>query len=426
MAQTTVSVAATGKHALAPPTANKLAGTPEKRGGAVPPPPRQVLGTGTQQAWRSRLPVPVKRTPGGGTATKGTAIKGATATGLPNFPTPPRSTSGGISKLPVPTRKTPGGANRLPVVSLKTRKDATGTPRKPAGTSKAPPVPCQAPRKGAPPAGDKVSQSGKRFSQSGNGVSEMKTKAKFPTPSNVSKPANDTARKLASGHICIPPKPKPSSVSLRRSPHSPTKVRGTAGAAAEAQRQNRQPPPTQVPATVITTVITPAAPVVVPMTPVVPPRVFVPLPSTYHPGVKFCEGESLNPLPTDLQKAAGAIYLERRRHKLAPKPGRNWQTWLPKLTVAPGEYCKKKPPPGPSPLKQCLSEEGVVTRRKIIRVKGKVVAPHLGPGGRPRTLKDPPLVIALHRHRTWLMLQGGSAWWSPWWGYLRAWQDGQQ
>ena len=422
MAQTTVSVTATGKHSLTPSTANKLAGTPKQGGAAVPPPPGQVRGTGTQLAWKSRLPVPIKKIPGGGTASKGTAIKGATATGQSDFPTP-RSISGGISKIPTPTRKTPGGTTRLPVLSLKTPKDATGSPRKPTGTTKAPPAPCQAPRKGASPAGNKVYQSGNR-------VSELKTKAKSPTPTNITKTANDTARKLAGCHISVPPKAKPSSGSLRRPSRSPPNVRGTAGAAAPP-RQDRQPPPLPVLATIIAPVTTPIAPAVVPMTPVVPaPRVFVPLPSIYHPGVRFCEGESLNPLPTDLQKAAGAIYLERRRHKLAPKPGTRWQAWLgPKLIVAPGEYCKKKRLLGPSPLKQCLSEEEVVTRRIIIRVKGKVVAPHLGPGGRPRTLKDPnkcPLVIGLHSHRKWLMEKGRSAWWSPWWGYLRDSQDGQQ
>ena len=413
MAQTTLSVATPGKHSPAPPTANKFAGTPKQGGAAVPPPPRQVVGTGTQLAWKSRLPVPTKKAPGGGTA-KGTAVKGATTTGLPNLPTPPRI-SGGNSKLPIPTRKTPGGATRLPAPSLKTpAKDATGPPKKPAGTTKAPPAPRQVPRKGvASPAGNKVSQSGNKLSQSGNRVSELKTKAKSPIPTNVSKTANDTARK------CIPPKPKASPVSLRKPSLSPSKVRGTAGAAAAVQSQNRQPPPSRVPATVITPVITSVAPVVVPMPPVVPPRVFVPLPSTY-PGVKVCEGESLNPLPTDLQKATGAIYLERRRHMFAPKPGRPWLEA--KLIVAPGEYCNKKPPPGPSPLKQCLSEEEVITRRIIIRVKGKVVAPHLGPKGRPRIFKDPnkcPPVVSLHCHRKWLMDKVKGAWWSPWWGNLR-------
>ena len=425
MAQTTVSIAATGKHFHTPPTANKLAGTPKQGGAAVPPPPGQVRGTGTQQAWKSRLPVPVKKIPGGGIASKGTAVKGATATGLSDFPTLPLSISGGISKIPTPTRKTPGGMTRLPFLSLKTPKDATGTPRKPAGTTKAPPAPCQVPRKGvASPAGNNVSQSGNKFSQSGNRVSQLNTKAKSPTPTNVIKTANDTAGKLAGRHISTLPKPKPS-FSLRRPSHSPTKVRGTAGAAAAPPRQNRQPPPLPVPATVITPVTTPLAPAVVPITLVVPPRVFVPLPSTY-PEVKICEGRSFNPLPTDLQKAAGAIYLERRRHKLAPKPGTPWQAWLgPKLIVGPGEYCNKKRLPGPSPLKKCLLEEEVVTRGIIIRVNGKVVAPHLGPGGRPRTLKDPnkcPLVIGLHSHRKWLMEKGRS----PWWYYLRGLQDGQQ
>ena len=193
MAQTTVSIAATSKHSLTLPTANKSAGTPTQGGAAVPPPPKQARVTGTQQAWKFRLPIPVKKTHAGGTASKGTAIKGTTATGLSNFPIPPCSISGRISKIPTPTRKTREGMTKLPVLSLKTPKYATGTSRKPTGTTKAPPAPCQVPRKGvASPAGNKVSQLGNKFSQ-------LNTKAKYPTPTNVSKTANDTARKLAGG-----------------------------------------------------------------------------------------------------------------------------------------------------------------------------------------------------------------------------------
>ena len=413
MAKTTVSAVASGKHSLTPPIADKLAGNPAKSGVAAPPPTRQALGNGTKPAWKSRLPVPIKRTSGGGTASNGAASLGATApgSGLSNLPVPPpRTTTGGASKLPIPTQKTPGGASKLPIPSLKTPKNATGTPRKSTGTIKPSVGSRQAPRTGV-------------TSVTGDKISQKKSKAKSPTPTNTSRTANDTTRKLAA-----PPKPKLPPATLRKPPPSPAKVRGTAGAAAAApKRQNRlQPPPNPAPVTVINHAITSVAPVSVPPTPVVlpraPPRMFVPLPSTYH-GVKVCEGESFKPLPTELQKEAEAVYLERRRHKFAPKPGRPWLRA--KRIVAPGEYYKQKPPPGPSPLKQCLSEEEVVTRRMIIRVKGKVVAPHLGPKGRPKKWKDPykcPLAIRLSFHRKLLVEKG----WSPWWGYLRELTDGEQ
>ena len=408
MAKTTASACAPGKYSLTPSTADKFAGTPEQRGVAAPPPIKQVLGTGTMQAWKSRLPVPSKRISGGGTAGKGAASKGATATGLSNLPVPPpRSISGGASKLPVPIRKTPGETSRLPAPSLKTPKDATVTPKKPIGPTRAPLMPRQVQPRQVPKTGV--------ASPSGNRVSELTTKTKSPTPTNTKRTANDTAR------VSYSPKTKPSSSTPRKPSLSP--VRGTAGVAAAPKGQNRQPPPNPVPATVITPITTPIAPAVVPITPVVPRHVFVPLPSTYPHGVKVCEGECLKPLPTELQKAAGAIHLERRRHKFAQKPGRPWLRA--KRIVAPGEYYKRKPLPGPSPLKKCLSEKEVVTRRKIIRVKGKVkvVAPHLGPKGRPRTFEDQykcPLAIGLLIHRRWLMEKGRS----PWWGYLRELKDG--
>ena len=59
-----------------------------------------------------------------------------------------------------------------------------------------------------------------------------------------------------------------------------------------------------------------------------------------------------------------------------------------------------------------------------MRVKGKVVAPHLGPKGRPELWWDPnktPIAIRMHRHRK--MLREGR---SPWGPYLRDLEDGEQ
>ena len=114
MAQTTSLIAAAaataaikGKHPSPPATANVFAGT---QGGVAAPPTRQVLGTGAKGAWKSRLPVPIKKTSGGGATREGTA-KGATATGsgLSNLLSPPRRIlSGGASKLPSPLVRPPG------------------------------------------------------------------------------------------------------------------------------------------------------------------------------------------------------------------------------------------------------------------------------------------------------------------------------
>ena len=393
MAQTTSLIAAAaataaikGKHPSPPATANVFAGT---QGGVAAPPTRQVLGTGVKGAWKSRLPVPIKKNLGGA-AGEGTA-KGATATGsgLSNLLSPPRRIlSGGASKLPIPTRKTPGGASvtpRLPPSSLKTPRKAASPP--PKETTPQTPLPHrQVPGLGVvSPAASKVKQN---------------TKAKSPTPPVITRTANDCTRKMA------PPKDKLPSVATQRL--SPAK---------RTQRQNRaQPPPKPAPAATVTTSI---APVVVP-TVSVSPRVFVPLPSTYH-RVEVCEGKSFKPLPTRLQQIAGARYLKWYRLRSAEKPG--CPQLRAKRVVAPGEYSRQKPLPGASPLSKCLSEEEVVTR-KLIRVRGKVVAPHLGPKGRPELWWDPdktPIAIRMHRHRK--MLREG---WSPWGPYLRDLEDGEQ
>lgn len=67
----------------------------------------------------------------------------------------------------------------------------------------------------------------------------------------------------------------------------------------------------------------------------------MPVPSTYQ-GVKVCEGECLKPLPTELQKAAGAIHLQRCRHKFAPQP--ECPQLRAKLIVVAGSHYKQKPP----------------------------------------------------------------------------------
>ena len=149
---------------------------------------------------------------------------------------------------------------------------------------------------------------------------------------------------------------------------------------------------------------------------------FVPLPSTCHE-VKVCEGECFKPLPTELQQAAGALYLQRHRPKSVPEPG--CPQLQAKLVIAAGSEYKQKPPPGASPIKHCLLEEEVVTRDVIIRVNGKVVAPHLGPKGRPNIWKGPdevPIAVRMHFHRKLLMEKR----WSPWGPYLRELADGEQ
>ena len=244
--------------------------------------------------------------------------------------------------------------------------------------------------------------------------------AKFPLPTNI------IGAPIDSAGYRIPSPPSATLLTPLVSPASQRQYRPPPSKQGDCKpgvstKSTRLPAPVANFTLVAYHITTPnRAPTAVPMA---PGRVFVPLPSTYHQ-VNVCEGESLKPLPSAFQQARGALYLQKLRPKLAPLPGR--PQLRAKLIIPPGSQCRPKPPHlgMESPLRYCFWGGEAVSRRKVIRVDGKVVDPYLGPQGRPsgwKDAKDIPLGPLMHMHRKCLRDIG----YSLWWPYLRAWQHGR-
>lgn len=329
------------------------------------PPTRKVSGTGTGAAWKSKLPISIRRTPRGGAA--------ASHTVLSQLPIPsPRKTLGrDASKHSIPTRRTKTSEEAITKCPLSSPKvTGTSVPSSPAASE------------------GRLQVKKTKFSSSGiNRLAYVAKPIEYP------------------GAI------------LQKSATPPvSSVRGTAEAAAVAQCQTRLPiaklvaPKTGVQIKDKNTMLAsqPAVASVI-------PNVFMPLPSTYFP-VKVCQGESFKPPPTSPQKSRGASYLRKHRHKDAPFPGTPQQQ--PKLTIPAGSKCYRKPSPGASPLIQCFIQEEV-RDMAVAEVQKK-----LGPKGRRRQWSNYhkfPLGPRVQLHRAYLRYGERGSFLGP---YLQELKDG--